>query len=391
MSFPSTRTRIDGFDLARALAIIGMMTAHLGPDLPWVNALSNGFPSALFAVLAGVSLSLMNSKADATGGAALAQARHRAMIRGVVLVGIGMILSTVQVAIAVVLGSIGAIYLVLGPCTRWRTCWLMTAAVALPVLGIALSFYLTIGETVIESPLLAGAYPILNWLAYGLFGMVLYRAFSAGARAAVPVTVIGLLVGGVGVWQRHLTGELGHGENPLDVVYSWGMSAGVIGLCLLVTRPQILTKALYPLRSLGIMALTVYVAHVLTAAIPLGGYLDFQQSMKDDSAVYTDSPADLYAGVDFEEYRNRVARTHDWEEYMKVESTMLFEPGISDPGVQKLPSGNELTAWWLGSIGFSLLACSLWRGWRPRGPLEEGLRRIAYRGSTYKEVSPPSA
>ncbi|MCH6196827.1 DUF1624 domain-containing protein [Corynebacterium mastitidis] len=373
-----TRTRIDGFDLARALAIIGMMTSHLGPDLPWVNAASNGFPSALFAVLAGVSLCLMHARADAEGGPALARARHRTLIRGVILVGTGMVLSTAQAIIAVVLGSIGAIYLVLGPCTRWRTRWLLAGAVALPLMGIALSFYLYQGTAVPTSPLLDGAYPILNWLAYGLFGMVLLRAFQSGARAATAVTLAGIAVGGYALWQRHLTGELGHGENPLDVVYSYGFSAGVIGLCLLLTRPRALSAALYPLRSMGIMALTVYAAHVLTAAIPLAGY-PFQHSEAESG--YSRSAEDPFPGVDFKEFRSRISQAQDWEDYMSTQTEMLYQP--MQEKAESAPAAPETghTGWWLGSIAGALLFCSAWRAWRPRGPLEEALRRAAYRGS----------
>ncbi|WPF65577.1 MULTISPECIES: hypothetical protein [unclassified Corynebacterium] len=377
-------TRIHGFDLARALAIIGMMTSHLGPSQDWVGALSNGFPSALFAVLAGVSLSLMHAKADATGGPELAATRHRTLIRGVILVALGMVLSSVQSVIAVVLASIGAIYLVLGPCTRWRTRYLVAGAVILPLVGIGLSFYQVQGTPMAQSPLLEGAYPIINWLAYGIFGMVLHRAFFAKPLIPVAVTCLGLLVGGYAVWQRHLTGEMGHGENPLDVVYSYGFSAGVIGLCLLITRPRALTTALYPLRSLGVMALTVYVAHVLTAAIPLQGYPSFG-SESSSAAAYGESMDELFAGVDFEQFREDIAATENWEEYMAVESETLFPAagsGAAGSDSDALPTEQDHTAWWLGSIGVALVLCSLWRAFRPRGPLEAALRWATYRGST---------
>lgn len=377
-------TRIHGFDLARALAIIGMMTAHLGPSQPWVSALSNGFPSALFAVLAGVSLSLMHAKADAAGSPDLSATRHRTLIRGVILVALGMVLATIQSAIAVVLASIGAIYLVLGPCTRWRTRYLVAGAVLVPVLGIGVSLYQAQGSFPFQSPLMEEPYPILNWLAYGLFGMVLQRAFSAGTATSTAVTGLGLLVGGYAVWQRHLTGELGHGENPLDVVYSYAVSAGVIGLCLLLTRPRALATALYPLRSLGIMALTVYVAHVLTAAIPLQGYPALHPESTGQSA-YPDSTDELFAGVDFEQFQQDIAATETWEEYLAVESEALF-PGSAATDSEGLPARPAHTAWWLGSLGAALVLCSLWRALHPRGPLEAALRRITYRGSSPQQM-----
>ncbi len=60
------RTRIDGLDVARAIAILGMFVAHVGNsgrrqspggwDWLWI---ADGRPSALFAVLVGVSMALI--------------------------------------------------------------------------------------------------------------------------------------------------------------------------------------------------------------------------------------------------------------------------------------------------------------------------------------------
>ena len=61
-------TRIIGLDVARALAVIGMIAAHLAPSTGAVYALTNGFPSAMFAILAGVSTALMMAKGNAAGG-----------------------------------------------------------------------------------------------------------------------------------------------------------------------------------------------------------------------------------------------------------------------------------------------------------------------------------
>ncbi|MBC3185091.1 DUF418 domain-containing protein [Corynebacterium sp. zg-331] len=354
-------TRIHGLDLARALAILGMMTAHLGPHHPWLAALSNGFPSALFAVLAGISLGLMHERADATGGPALTAARHRTLLRGVILVALGMVLATVQSAIAVVLGSIGAIYLALGTCTRWHTGYLVTGAVVLPLLGWGLGLYQPQPELLAQSPLLSGVYPVLDWLAYGLFGMALYRALATGLGARLALTALGLLAGGYAVWQRHLTGELGHGGNPLDVPYSYAVATGVIGLCLLLTGPRAATAVLYPLRSMGTMALTVYVAHVLTAAIPLGGYPDYHAAPQE--AVYATSPAKGPAPAGPEPGK----------------PSDLAMPGAPDA---ISPSAQGHPAWWLGSIVAALALCCLWRARYRRGPLEEALRRATYLGSS---------
>lgn len=61
--------RFDGIDLARGLAIVGMVFAHLGPTgfdggvvADYTSTAFAGYPSALFAVLAGVSLGLFHER-----------------------------------------------------------------------------------------------------------------------------------------------------------------------------------------------------------------------------------------------------------------------------------------------------------------------------------------
>lgn len=56
---PSTSARIVGLDLARALAIMGMIVLHLA-FVPWIpKTILAGIPAALFAVIAGFSMMLI--------------------------------------------------------------------------------------------------------------------------------------------------------------------------------------------------------------------------------------------------------------------------------------------------------------------------------------------
>ena len=56
--------RIVGIDVARGLAVLGMMTAHVGPDDPYgFSELADGRPASLFVVLAGLSLGLLSGGA----------------------------------------------------------------------------------------------------------------------------------------------------------------------------------------------------------------------------------------------------------------------------------------------------------------------------------------
>src|SRR5262245_47343399 len=110
---PQQENRIAGFDLARALAILGMIVAHFAiimsgeaKEPAWLQALVDlldGRAAALFVVLAGIGVSLMtraargvatNSTADATEGsraAALASARRTLVRRGLFLLAAGYV------------------------------------------------------------------------------------------------------------------------------------------------------------------------------------------------------------------------------------------------------------------------------------------------------------
>ena len=61
--------RLNGLDIARGLAILGMVAAHLGdfPPFAWSDPFSylnivNGNSSILFAVLAGISIALLTGR-----------------------------------------------------------------------------------------------------------------------------------------------------------------------------------------------------------------------------------------------------------------------------------------------------------------------------------------
>ena len=61
--------RVSGVDIARALALIGMVCAHSIMPEGFAGQLTYGFPSATFAFLAGISMSLMARRAVIAGDA----------------------------------------------------------------------------------------------------------------------------------------------------------------------------------------------------------------------------------------------------------------------------------------------------------------------------------
>ena len=118
--------RVVGLDAARALALLGMMATHIlvGVDADGVTLpqqIAGGRASALFAVLAGVSLALM------TGGTTPPRGRRRFVlsaglaVRALLVALVGLLLGEVDSGIAVILTYYGLLFLLGLPFLGLRT------------------------------------------------------------------------------------------------------------------------------------------------------------------------------------------------------------------------------------------------------------------------------
>lgn len=379
-------TRIHGLDLARALAIIGMMAAHLGPEA----FLTDGYPSVLFAVLAGVSMGVI-SRGVTDGAGDLLRTRFRLILRGVILAGLGAFLALAQAGIYEVLSAIGLSYLLLTPVVRWpvrRLAVLLGGLVLLGPVLAALDQLLSVswGDEGVAD-VLFGVYPLLAWLAYVLVGLLIHRLV---VRAEEPGLQVRLLVAGLAVFAAaQLTVELTgfragpddvltgsgaylqaepHSGGLLDVLSSAGAAMAVIAACLLACRVAAVVWASYPLRAMGAMSLTVYVVHVIVTTIANGTFVTVR-------SVYDGGPQPYLPKGDF-----------GWGMYTPLTdasegASASFEPGFpgyldepvyGDPGVGD-PN-------WLGMFAAQLIVflifASLWRRRLRRGPLEWGVHRV---------------
>ncbi|HEY0215473.1 MAG TPA: OpgC domain-containing protein, partial [Cellulomonas sp.] len=87
--------RIVGVDMARGLAVIGMITAHVGPGGPgdpWPASLAqvvDGRSAALFVLLSGLSVALISGGPEPVVGTRRVQARTRLLVRAFGVLGIG--------------------------------------------------------------------------------------------------------------------------------------------------------------------------------------------------------------------------------------------------------------------------------------------------------------
>jgi uncharacterized membrane protein YeiB len=283
--------RLGGIDLARAIAMFGMLIGHTlkteatAPDraLLWVRV----WVAPLFVLLAGVGLSLAWRNRRTT--------RPRAMIvgRACALLLIGLWLATQFY------GSIlqyAALYMVLGVLVLGagqRTLVCLSAACLL--VGPLLLTYLvhtgtitlgvdtdaglaSLGDPVelLRTLTLEGPYPAVVWSGFFFAGMALGRVELGDRRVAVRFVVVGSAVGLLGTyvswlgarrygtgrfdWTHHWTGAA-HSES-----LTWGITA--IAWAISVTGATLLLepkapRLLAPLVALGQVAVTFYLVHLL--------------------------------------------------------------------------------------------------------------------------------
>ncbi|MEU1555507.1 DUF418 domain-containing protein [Streptomyces scabiei] len=199
--------RLVGVDLARALAVFGMFAVHVAPPAEddgfggRLLGLTEGRSSILFATLAGFSLMLIAGRREPKTGLAGRQARARIVIRALVLLTLGTVLTMLKTGIVVILAFYGVYFLLALPLIRLRARTLAITAAALAVIGPQASFGLTwllgaaasrdvntydpiarLGGDGLLSLLRDGTYPAITWMPFVIAGMALARLdLTAGA------------------------------------------------------------------------------------------------------------------------------------------------------------------------------------------------------------------
>ncbi len=321
--------RVVGVDVARCVALVAMMATHVLPvhaadgGLAWSHAVAGGRASALFAVLAGVSVALMSGGTTPLHGAERSRVTRALAVRALLVLLVGLALGGLPTTIAVILSSYGVLFLLGLPFLGLRAralavlagCWVVLA----PVLSHAVRPQLPARG--FDSPLLAdlahpvqllseltftGYYPAVPWLGYLLVGMAVGRADlrrgrtaavlagTGAALAATAWTVSELLLGradltaallatapfpGMSVDELRLwlaegvhgttpTGSWAwlavhapHSGTPFDLAHTSGTALLVLGTCLAVGR--LLPRAATVVFGAGAMTLTLYTLHVV--------------------------------------------------------------------------------------------------------------------------------
>jgi uncharacterized membrane protein YeiB len=292
--------RIVGLDVARCLALLGMVAVHVLPDDDVAHDLAHGRAAALFAVLLGVTLAFL---VDRKGGWA------GVVVRAVLIATLGLALGEVESGLAVILTYYGVLLLLgllfVGLQVRsllvLAGCWVVAAPIAshllrphLPDRTFEVPDFQSLAEPgqLLSDLSFTGYYPVVPWLAYVLVGLAVgrmdlsRRTAQAGlAGAGLALAVVAIVVshalaepadlragaGGLygvtpagGRWQWLLV-DSPHSSTPFDLAQTTGCALAVIGGCLLLvglTRGRT-QRAVAVLFGAGTMTLTLYSLHVV--------------------------------------------------------------------------------------------------------------------------------
>lgn len=235
--------RIMAFDIARGLAILGMMCAHeIMIAKPSVSGVVTGFThgrsSALFAFLAGISLAIIAGRGAIPTGRQLLQARMRICVRAILLLVITGALSFVNVGIAIILDFYAMWFFLSLPVLRWHPRRLLIGAAVLSTAGPLVTAFLRIwinhtelvgggGTDTFSQTVLFGIYAGACYMTYILAGMALMRLGISRPRTqrrplAVRMIVAGLLLftlgtGGATAIESIQAGELSWSALNLEV------------------------------------------------------------------------------------------------------------------------------------------------------------------------------
>ncbi|WIA99136.1 heparan-alpha-glucosaminide N-acetyltransferase domain-containing protein [Curtobacterium sp. MCBA15_012] len=303
--------RLQGVDVARALALLGMMAAHVGgvgEGVDWGDpatwsAVVNGRSAALFAVLAGVSVGLTSGRTRPPGPPAIGRVRARLAVRAVVVVAIGLLLMALDTPVYVILPTYGALFLLVVPVLRLRARWLVVVAAVCALVSplAALAVVPLSADADMFGIQLGLVYPVVTFLAYVLVGLAVARAglearrtqvalLASGTLAAVTAYVVGGLLAPVpdeaalygfaglpflpedttpaGLVAQLFLSPRDHSSSTVDVVGTAGVAVAVIALCTLLVdgRGRAVSRVAYPLAAVGSMPLTVYAGHLVVIA-----------------------------------------------------------------------------------------------------------------------------
>ncbi len=359
------KKRVIGYDLARALAVFGMVIVNFkivmgaeqkGPA--WLAALVgllDGRAAATFVVLAGAGISLLSQNGRMLGDhKRLSRGRHMLLKRAIFLFIVGLVYTPIWPAdILHFYGAYIAVAALLLAAASRRLWWYSGAL----VFGFVVLFFTLDYEQgwnwstleyndfwtpsgLIRNLLYNGFHPVIPWLAFLLVGNVLGRQNMSATAVRRRVFLWGA---GVAIFAEImswiLVKSLSFGTNPTDqeaiaAVFGTGpmppmplyMLAGAGTACAVISA-SIAFGARYrnaawlrPFVATGQLALTLYVAHVVFGM----GLLEFMGRLQNQTLLFSLAASIVFcaAGVIF---------AHLWHRRFKRGPLEAIMRTVTDP------------------------------------------------------------
>jgi len=301
----TVKERIIGIDIARALAVIGMIIVNfkivLGENgLSWVKSFASAFDgkaAATFVVLAGVGLALMtNSALRNNDNQKLKKARIRIAKRALFLFIVG--LSYIVIWPADILHFYGIYMLVILLLLASNEKTILISAITL-ILLYPLLFAIWNYETgwnfdaleyldfwtfngFLRNLFFNGFHPVIPWTSFMLLGFwfgkqdlnsdrFIKKAFWVSSLAFIVIQIlsrlsISFLSEGNEQTASELSGIIGTNPMPPLPIYMFNgiaISISIISVCIIIGKRFSTNKILLALNKTGQLALTFYVAHVI--------------------------------------------------------------------------------------------------------------------------------
>jgi uncharacterized membrane protein len=329
-------SRIVGIDVARGIALLAMAATHMLPvhtpdgELTITGFLFGGRASALFALLAGVSLAIVTGGSTPKTGREMKRARVTIAVRAGLIGVIGLVLAMTDTIVAVILAYYAIYFLLALPFLRLRASTLMSLATVWGVVSPQLSFWIrgflpdgpgpqvdlimvfTDPAGAFTQLFFTGYYPAFTWLTFILAGLAVGRMDLRAKATAIRLVLVGavvavaawaasgLLLQVVGFstvwqteegartfsgWQVNNIGWYGttpaddaswlivagpHSGTSFDLIGVTGSALAVLGACLLLVRADLVRRLSYPLAATGAMTLTLYSIHVVVLSFDVG-------------------------------------------------------------------------------------------------------------------------
>lgn len=324
-----TARRIVGVDVARGIALIGIVIINILPtesgSLQFVDALFGGRAAALFALIAGISIALQSGGRRRPEGRAMTAARAALALRALMIVGIGLLLGATDSPVGIILPYYGVLFLLAVPLLSLGRRTLLVLTVVFAVLGPIAMLFVRVWWPDMPQPdgnytfalaaanpgafvtdmLFTGIYPAVPWLAYICVGMAVGRSdlssrrvgttlLAAGIGLAVSMWLLSVfLLGPAGGHERIAAATPGMSTAEIDSILVYGDALpATTGWWLAVLAPETSTpltllstigtslailgavlllvphlgRTVEPLAAAGSMTLTLYSAHIIILA-----------------------------------------------------------------------------------------------------------------------------